>query len=209
MLNSLSQTLLKLTCPGVPDIYQGNEIWDFSLVDPDNRRPVDYAQRRELLTQLHEIERREPGSTSGEPTALLKDLESGFAKLLVTSRALHCRKSMQELFNSGDYIPLPVRGSKAAHVCSFARQTQHEAVVIAVPRLIATLLGDKKEFPMGSEVWGDTRIDLPENFANRTLRNALTDQVMQVGHGSDGPCVPMATALQQFPVALLVGDFSS
>src|SRR5262249_200351 len=114
-----------------------------------------------------------------------------------------CRKQLFHLFQKGDYVPLTVRGSKAAHVCSFIRQSGREAVLVAVPRLIATLLSDKKELPIGNDVWGDTRIDLPEADAGSTLRKVFSEESVSVERGGDCAFLQMSVALQYFPVALL------
>jgi len=205
MLNSLSQTLLKLTSPGVPDIYQGNEIWDFSLVDPDNRRPVDYRHRRYLLDALRG---RPIGDRKAETQAedLLRHLENGHAKLLVTCRTLHCRKRYRELFETGQYMPLAARNAKASNVCAFLRQVHNEMALVIVPRLVATLLSDKKEFPLGTDAWGDTRLDLPENASNLTFRNVFTDEMISVQGGGEGMFFAVSSLLERFPVALLVAE---
>ena len=122
LFNSLSQTLLKLASPGVPDTYQGTEMWDFSLVDPDNRRPVDYDRRRRMLEDL----RSAAESAGGDLRDLARDLvatrEDGRIKLYVTHRSLACRRDHPGLFTAGEYIPLAAEGSKAAHLFAFARR---------------------------------------------------------------------------------------
>ena len=121
LLNSLSQTLLKLASPGVPDTYQGTELWDFSLVDPDNRRPVDYERRRRMLRDL----RSAAETPGGDLRELARDLvaakEDGRIKLFVTYRTLQCRRDHPGLLSAGEYIPLAAEGSKAAHLFAFAR----------------------------------------------------------------------------------------
>src|SRR5262249_3067864 len=123
--NSLAQTLLKLTSPGVPDIYQGNEIWDFSLVDPDNRRPVDYKARAEMLSCL----------SSKSPAELLPGWPDGRIKLFLTQRVLRFRSEHVDLFRRGDYLPLRATGSFADCCVTFARQLDQQFVVVIVPRL--------------------------------------------------------------------------
>jgi (1->4)-alpha-D-glucan 1-alpha-D-glucosylmutase len=137
-INSLAQTLLKLTAPGVPDIYQGTELWDLSLVDPDNRRPVDYSQRRATLSTLAEA----------DPDAIMTRMDEGIPKLWLIRQALHLRRERPEVFAGGDYTPLTPRGDKAQHVVAFARDGK---VVSVVPRLIIALNGE----------WGDTTVQLP------------------------------------------------
>jgi (1->4)-alpha-D-glucan 1-alpha-D-glucosylmutase len=157
-ITSLAQTLLKLTCPGVPDIYQGSELWTDSLVDPDNRRPVDYERRRRLLASLE-------GAT---PEAILERMDDGLPKLWVLRQALHLRRQRPEAFGlKGDYRPLVVTGGRAAHVVAFSRG---DSVVTVVPRLVIRLHGE----------WLDTRVALP---AGR-WRNELTGEVVSGGEPS-------------------------
>jgi len=165
----LSQTLLKLTSPGVPDIYQGQELWDFSLVDPDNRRPVDFACRRAMLAQL----RRDLASGDAALLALARRLgqDPGDArlKLLVTWRTLQFRRRHAHLFRQGDYIPLEVEGAWAKHVCAFARQAtspwgdDQQIAIVVVPRLMAQLTQPPDSSsamppPLGESVWEDTHV---------------------------------------------------
>ena len=121
LLNSLTQLTCKLTAPGVPDIYQGNELWDFSLVDPDNRRPVDYERRRRALAELQE--------SDPSPGALAAQLEDGRCKLLLTWKLLALRQSNPELFRAGDYRALHARGSRARHLCAFLRRFRQQALL--------------------------------------------------------------------------------
>ena len=160
LYNSLAQTVLKFTVPGVPDIYQGSELWDFSLVDPDNRRPVDYALRRERLTAMqtwYADETHRPRHVR----ALLDHLEDGDAKLFVTWRVLALRREWRALFQQGSYVPLVTEGEYAAHLCAFARVHDKSTLLVCAPRLFARLLGGRREEPLGEAVWGDTRIEVP------------------------------------------------
>src|SRR5690606_36984681 len=136
-LNSLSQTLLKLTSPGVPDIYQGNELWDFSLVDPDNRRPVDYERRRRLLAELRV--RAADGPDDELPTELWRDIGDGRAKLYLTWRVLGCRREREELFAAGDYVPLDTAGQAAEHACAYARRAGDDVAVVVAGRWFTRL----------------------------------------------------------------------
>lgn len=190
MLNSLSQTLLKATCPGVPDTYQGTESWDFSLVDPDNRRPVDYARRRSMLAALDEAgPRRELASS------LIASKEDGRVKLYVNAMALRARRERPGLFSSGEYLPLGVEGGKAAHVFAFARQSEGRRAVVAVPRLTAKLTPGEG-LPLGEAVWGDTRVALPDAGEGRRWRDAFTgEEVADGGVGRLFGCFPVALLL--------------
>jgi (1->4)-alpha-D-glucan 1-alpha-D-glucosylmutase len=152
LLNSLAQTALRLTAPGVPDTYQGTELLDLSLVDPDNRRPVDYPRRAQLLDKLP----ANP-SLSTDPNTL---------KLLLTTRLLHARRSHPGLFTTGAYTPLHPTGRFAHHLFAFTRHHHNTTAVILLPRLL-TPLGPS---PVGGS-WQDTQVPLPE----LPLRNLLTN----------------------------------
>ena len=130
--NSLSQVLLKITSPGIPDFYQGNELWDLSLVDPDNRRKVDYDLRAKLLAQL-------PQPDPEKARQMVETKADGRIKLYVTSQALHFRNANRALFDQGSYQSLVVGGKQAEHVAAFARSSADKQVIVAVPRLLARL----------------------------------------------------------------------
>src|SRR5262249_39053811 len=153
---------LKISSPGVPDFYQGSELWDLNLVDPDNRRLVDYTMRSRLLSDLKEKFTRE---TNREViSSLLRDQKAGTAKLYLIWRALNFRKRQPELFDAGGYSPLQANGQKLEHVCSFARVLQKDAVICIVPRLVFGLTGGKESEPLGREVWQQTAIPLPQGW---------------------------------------------
>jgi (1->4)-alpha-D-glucan 1-alpha-D-glucosylmutase len=156
-VNSLALKVLALTCPGVPDLYQGSELWDLSLVDPDNRRPVDYESRRRLLAELD-------GLSAG---ADWERAEEGLPKLLVVKRALELRAERPEAFERGSYRPLAAAGAKAEHVVAFTRR---EEVVTVVPRLVVGL---------GSG-WGDTVVELPPGRWRNRLTGAGEQGVARV-----------------------------
>ncbi|MBV8307561.1 MAG: malto-oligosyltrehalose synthase, partial [Gammaproteobacteria bacterium] len=199
MLNSLSQTLCKLAAPGVPDTYQGNELWDFSLVDPDNRRPVDYQRRGVLLAELE----RDAGGLPLEE--LLEHMEDGRCKLLLIWRTLQLRRAQPRLFAAGDYRRLRVHGSRAHHVCAFARRCERRALVVIAPRLYRRLLDDPARLPLGSEVWENTFIELPRHVASRgPLHNVLDGSELQPHSEGGTTGIAAAQALAKFPVALLV-----
>ncbi len=198
LLNSLSQTLCKLTAPGVPDIYQGNELWDFSLVDPDNRRPVDYHRRGVLLAQLAQ-------QSESLPLAhMLEHMDDARCKLLLTWRTLQLRRAQPRLFSHGDYRRLRVHGSRAHHLCAFARRCEGRALIVIAPRLYRRLLDDPARLPLGSEVWEDTFIELPVNAGfRRALRNVIDGTQLQPSTDGSTRGVAAAQALASFPVALL------
>jgi (1->4)-alpha-D-glucan 1-alpha-D-glucosylmutase len=195
-LNSLSQTLIKLTSPGVPDIYQGNELWDFSLVDPDNRRPVDYAQRRNLLAEIE-------GIGTDEVCFLLDAWQDGRPKLHLTHRTLTLRREIPDLFEKGEYIPLEVRGPKADHVVAFARRYEEKTAIIVAPRLYTRLSNASGALLPGPDVWGDTRIHLPEEVAETELHNVLTGETVAAEEDHAGRFLSVSDVLLSYPVALL------
>lgn len=200
MLNSLSQTLLKLASPGVPDIYQGNELWDFSLVDPDNRRPVDYVHRREMLKTLRE---NAEGNGTQLCHELLKHMEDGRIKLFLSWKTLCFRKSYRDLFRKGSYMPLAVSGTHADRICAFARKWGKQAAVVIAPRLWGTLLGEA-EYRPGIEIWQDTSIQFPES-AGQSYRNVYTRESVNFDVNCEAQ---LSTVLKDFPVALLYGELA-
>jgi (1->4)-alpha-D-glucan 1-alpha-D-glucosylmutase len=198
--NSLSQTLLKLTCPGVPDIYQGNDLWDFSLVDPDNRRPVDYALRQQLFANIRDLGSRAESSAAD----LLAVPEDSRLKLYVTAKALCLRKEYSEVFQSGEYLPLQAQGVKAEHVVAFERHMGSASALVIVPRLVAGLLNESTLPPIGSEVWQDTRISFPSHGPSEVYRNIYTGESLEAQAGDGGSTINVADALADFPVALCI-----
>jgi (1->4)-alpha-D-glucan 1-alpha-D-glucosylmutase len=159
MLNSLSQTLIKLTSPGVPDIYQGNELWDFSLVDPDNRRAVDYALRTRLLAELEQRVAASGSDWSGVARSAMQTPEDGRAKLFVTWRALRLRSEQRELFCDGDYRPLLATGARKENVVAYARRSETAGAIVVAGRLFAKLVVEPGCVPLGHAVWGDTAVE--------------------------------------------------
>jgi (1->4)-alpha-D-glucan 1-alpha-D-glucosylmutase len=201
--NALAQTLLKLTSPGVPDIYQGTELWDFSLVDPDNRRPVDYDARRAILADLKE--RADCADCGGGALAreLLETSDDGRIKLFLTARTLDFRRAHDGLFTNGDYIPLEAQGAKAAHVCAYVRTDGDEAALVVVPRLVVGLTGGEERPPLGADVWGDTWLALPPEYAGRRYRNHFTGEELTATDRDGITGLPLAALCAHFPVALL------
>jgi (1->4)-alpha-D-glucan 1-alpha-D-glucosylmutase len=200
LYNALSQVLCKLGAAGVPDIYQGNELWDFSLVDPDNRRPVDYDKRRRLLAEL---QARKP--EAAWVRELADSMDDGRAKLYLTWQMLQFRRAHQELFRWGEYIPLRVSGEHASNLCAFARRHDGELIVCLAPRLYLRLLGERDLPPLGAEVWENTLVELPRGFDSnrRPLLNILeATEVAPVEH-DERASLRAADALAHFPVGLL------
>lgn len=204
LLNAMSQALCKLTAPGVPDIYQGNEIWDFSLVDPDNRRPVDYTKRRKLLAELESID-MDTCVDRGLIGSLVTGMRDGRCKLFVTWKVLQFRRDHAALFRESEYLPLRVSGDYAANVCAFARRYEGKLAVTIAPRLYLRLLGpERDDAPLGDSVWGDTAIELPKEFAEPlSLKNLFDGQAVPTSRTGNRITLRLADALRNFPVGLL------
>lgn len=201
--NSLSQTLLKLTAPGVPDVYQGNELWDFSLVDPDNRRPVDYERRRQVLQALQEQIVAAGSDLLTVARELLNNREDGKIKLYVTHRALTYRREHPELFLSGDYIPVSAVGPRERHICAFARRYRNNAVLVVAPRLLAQVIPDPATPPIGPEVWCDSWALLPPGWNSRCYQNVFTGETVKALPTNGGLRLALGEVFANFPVALL------
>lgn len=182
MVNSLAQTVLKLTAPGVPDLYQGNESWDFSLVDPDNRRPVDFAHLQAL----------EAGLATRSPRELLRDWRDGGIKLWLVRTLLNFRRQHGPIFAEGDYTPLEATGRFAAHVVAFVRTHATGRILVVVPRLTARL-----GCPPIGLIWDDTTIALR---AEHSWKDELTGRTF-----GPGACLPVSDLLHELPVAVLHG----
>ncbi|MCC7104685.1 MAG: malto-oligosyltrehalose synthase, partial [Chloroflexi bacterium] len=213
VFNSLAQTLLKLTSPGVPDVYQGSELWDLSLVDPDNRRPVDFGQRIELLRNLR-ARMHEEGALARLAAELLSAPDDGRVKLFTILRALRYRQANADLFQAGGYQPLKAAGTARDHVVAFSRRLDEREALVVAPRLVCTLANGQLQPPTG-ERWGQTLLGLPRDRAGAFFRNVLTGELLAVEQngerapsGRDGQTRPttylrLADVLASFPVALL------
>ncbi len=205
MFNSLSQVLLKLTCPGVPDIYRGNEVWNFSLVDPDNRRAVDFARYQGMLDELQSsvsVPEKELPERVGE---LMKTMEDGRIKLYVTWKSLSLRWECQDVFQNGAYVPIQVRGKNAENLCAYARQYEDKMIVVAVPRLYARLCGfDAEVDPLGEAVWRDTWLETSFCSTGTQFKNVFTGEVWSAESPEGSLGYSVARLLAFFPVALLI-----
>lgn len=203
LYNSLSQTLLKLTAPGVPDIYQGTELWDFSLVDPDNRRPVDYQHRRQVLQALQERIAAAGSDLRAFVRELLDTREDGRVKLYVTHRALSYRREHPDLFLHGEYLPVSTSGPLERHICAFARRYGNRAVLVVAPRLLASVIPEPTTLPLGPEVWADSWLVVPPDWGYLTYHNVLTGEVVTAAPTQDNLRLALGEVLAICPVALL------
>jgi (1->4)-alpha-D-glucan 1-alpha-D-glucosylmutase len=187
MLVSLSQAVLKVASPGVPDYYQGTELFDFSLVDPDNRRPVDYGVRKKYLSE-----------TDPSPEELLKTLPDGRAKLHIIRRGLAVRRSHPTLFHGARYTPIYADSGREENIAAFALRRDSNAVIAVAPRLFARLMREDDVAPIGERVWGEASIALPDGLSGE-FQNVLTGERFQ----AEGK-LRLAQLLGRFPAALLV-----
>ncbi|CAB3786012.1 malto-oligosyltrehalose synthase [Pararobbsia alpina] len=191
-INSLQQTLLRLASPGIADLYQGTELWDFSMVDPDNRRPVDFALRRAALE-------------AGSPAGLLADWRDGRVKLAIIRSALALRTRHPDLFVGGDYLPLVIKGPMDRHAIAFARMSRMDgSMAIAVAsRLPGTVLGNADQPIIKPSDWADTRLVIPELVRDR-FTDVLADHAFEAAAS-----LPLSEVLAALPVALLSNEGSA
>ncbi|HEX8140699.1 MAG TPA: malto-oligosyltrehalose synthase [Pyrinomonadaceae bacterium] len=203
MLNSLAQVLLKVTSPGVPDFYQGTEVWNLSLVDPDNRRPVDYEHLQRLFASMRE----EAGAAQQQQLSsfvdkLMGQAEDGRIKLYVTSRALSFRRAHAELFARGDYLPLRAEGPRSSNVIAFARRSGEQASVTVAGRFF-TRLGTSESCTFDPSAWANTILALEEQLGPARYRDALTGKEFDTSDGQSRNGLRLGEVLAHLPVALL------
>lgn len=203
MLNSLSQILLRMTAPGIPDLYQGAELWDLSMVDPDNRRPVDFASRRDRLSSLKVRHNHSGPDTGYFLRKLIEEYQSGEFKMFTIFRTLDFRRKHRALFEKGSYVPLVPKGGHGQHVCSFARILQNDSIVVVTPRLVTSLTKGKNQLPTGDTVWKDTWLPLIHTTPEQSFRDLFTNHVLTVDEREGEPGISMGKILTSFPVALL------
>jgi (1->4)-alpha-D-glucan 1-alpha-D-glucosylmutase len=202
LLGGLAQHLLKLTSPGVPDMYQGSELWELHLVDPDNRQPVDFGHRSELLRDLGALTERDV-DLAQRVRGLVENLADGRAKLYLTWRVLTWRRSHSELFAAGEYLPLTVEGSQADHICAFARRHGRDIALVAVPRGFARLAGDFDRLLRGDTVWSDTWVAAPPDEGAETYTNLLTGEGVAPQERDGERWFAAADLFRSFPGAVL------
>jgi malto-oligosyltrehalose synthase len=186
-INGLAQTLLKLTSPGVPDFFQGTEFWDLSMVDPDNRRAIDFASRQNAL--------REPSPLR----EMMHNWRSGQIKQHVIRCGLHLRRKLPSLFARGGYRPLPVSGPCADHVIAFLRALDQQIAVTVVPRLTCRLLDGSDSILIPGEAWQGTHIHLPSSLPGASLRNVINEATIKAEPAGLG----LNQILSDLPIALL------
>ena len=180
----------------MPDFYQGSELWDLSLVDPDNRRPVDFERRRAMLDGIREQDDADTGRLVQD---LLARREDGKIKLWLIYRALKAKNAHREIFRSGAYLPLKSAGRFRSHVIAFAWRYQRQWALVMAPRFLSHLV-QEGDFPLGRQVWQDTEVIMPDG-APAAWRNGITGEVL-----SASQALSVGDMLLSFPVALLMGE---
>lgn len=188
IFNSLSQSLIKITSPGVPDFYQGSEFWDLSLVDPDNRKPVDYEIRKRILNEIK--------NSSDIVSEVLSTKEDGRIKIFLMWKALTVRKDFSVLFQKGNYLALEVHGAFKDNVVAFARTYEKQFVITVAPRFFTEIISED-ELPMGEKIWKDTALVLNDKFTQE-MKNRITGKIVSLQK-----CIYLAHVLEDFPVCLL------
>ena len=196
LMNGLSQLAVKISSPGVPDFYQGTEMWDLSLVDPDNRRPVDFEKRKRFLREIKELEEGDILELIGE---LISRKEDGRIKLFLIYKSLEARNGRTELFENGEYLPLEVEGGYNDHVVAYARRDKNGSAITVAPRFLTQLVKEK-EHPFGNNVWKDTRIVIPEDLC-QSWKDSFTENIIKMDR-----TVAVGEILKHFPVALLLSE---
>jgi (1->4)-alpha-D-glucan 1-alpha-D-glucosylmutase len=203
LFTALSQLLLKITAPGIPDFYQGTELWDFSLVDPDNRRPVDYESRRAMLAALQQAREEHPQDRAQWVYGLSQHAKDGRLKLFAMMTTLEHRRLQGDLYERGDYLPLETGGTKKQHLCAFARVHDDQAVVTVVPRFLATLTGDATHAPLGDSTWEDSWIAVPPWPTLASFRHVLTGEVFAAESLHGRRVLQAGKVFRHCPIALL------
>lgn len=198
MLNGLAQVLLKIACPGVPDFYQGSELWDLRLVDPDNRGPIDFGKRNMMLEDLKRAAAR---STPSLLRRLLKQWSDGCIKLYVIWRALDLRRRHRSLFLEGDYLPINASGDRAENVLALARTRGEEYALAIIPRWLARARAPKTEAQL-ARFWGTTELILPPGFPTQ-WSNVLTRDHIVCDAVGDLSALRLGKTFGGFPLALL------
>ncbi len=186
----------------MPDIYQGTELWDLSLVDPDNRRPVDYEFRKSVLNDMQQKIGREEADLLGLANELLHTIKDGRVKLYVIHQTLKLRRNHDQLLTDGDYLPARSFGEKANHLCSYLRHLGEKALLVAVPRLVNGLLQNQPQFPFQNDIWKETWISLPHGKNGQHWRNVFTGQRVQIREKEGQPVVYGGELFRDFPVFL-------
>jgi len=208
MLNSLSQLVLKIASPGVPDFYQGTDLWNLALVDPDNRGAVDYSRLRGLLDRMDPLlaDSAAPARICEMLAEMLTNWQDGRIKLYLTAAGLRLRRKLASVFLDGEYVPVEAEGDRKDQVVAFARTLGSQSVIAIAPRLIARLAGSKNRLPTGCETWNQDAILLPPSVAAHRFTNALTKEEVTPVRTGETAQLKLADTLRILPVAILRGE---
>jgi (1->4)-alpha-D-glucan 1-alpha-D-glucosylmutase len=206
-VNALAQLTLKLAAPGVPDFYQGSELWDFSLVDPDNRRPVDFDHRARLLDGLEPLIAAADAGTPAEDgvAPLLASWPDGRIKLLATACGLRFRRAHAAFMAGADYVPLVSSGAAADSVVAFARHDRRGTLIAVAPRLVAAATASDR-WPVGANLWSDTALAVPSGLTAARYRHLVTGEIVDAPPSADGTTLSVARVFGTCPFALLWAD---
>jgi len=201
MWNSIAQLVMKIASPGVPDFYQGNEVWALDLVDPDNRHPVDYRSRRQLLKNLREQAARDRAALVDR---LRENPCDGAIKLYITREALRFRREQRHLFAQGSYAGLTAEGARERHIVAFSRTLGNQTLIAVTGRFFLKLCNSHSQ-PIG-EVWGNTAIALPKKIAQTNFREVFTGETIPVEEREGALFLPLNKVFARCPVALLLAE---
>jgi (1->4)-alpha-D-glucan 1-alpha-D-glucosylmutase len=202
MMNSLSQVAVKLGSPGVPDIYQGADLWDLSLVDPDNRRPIDFTRRQCLLDEVDRLLGAAGPDRLAAVAGMLTNWRDGRIKLLLTAAGLRLRREKPDLFLAGDYLPLETDVTVPGSAIAFARLHDGDGVLVVAPRLCARLFGENLRPPL-AESWKTSRVLLPPALAGRSFRHELTGIEIRPTVAGEQAWIFLGEVFEHVPVGIL------
>ena len=203
MINGLAQVALKVGSPGVPDFYQGSELWDLSLVDPDNRRPVDFERRRRVLDSLEVLLGLPPAERTPAVAELMTGWEDGRIKMLVTTAGLRLRRDWPDVFLSGRYIPLVTDVTVPSGLLAFARMVDDRAALFVAPRLTSPLVAAAGPVPLGGDAWKTSRIILPPELHGRAFHHQVTGAELRPTRAVDEEWIFVGQIFETVPVGIL------
>lgn len=201
MYKSLSQTLLKMTSPGIPDFYQGNEIWVYNLVDPDNRRPVDYDKRITLLAELKALEKKLYPLELAQ--RLMKDKDNGLIKLFIIYKILNYREKHSELFEKGEYVSLDIEGEYSDALCAFSRRSGKKRIIVIAPRYVTCFIDNPWAFSVKRDFEQTAFLVVSFGQTGEQYRNIFTGEVLTVVSHNDASALHLSKIFAEFPVAVL------
>ena len=204
MFNSLSTAVLKVAAPGVPDCYQGTELWDLTLVDPDNRVPVDYATRERMMADCVRLEQATDADRLATVNAWCASWEDGRIKMCVLSQALRHRRAQADLYLHGDYVPLASQGHFHSHLCAFARLHQDQAVVVLAPRFLASMEAEQQQRSSPDDRWRGTTVTVPSWKPGSVYRHLITGERFETTPYGPHQVLSVGAVLRHCPVGFLI-----